>query len=240
MELLLCQGANVNARDNNEMTPLHLAAKERHTIIIPFLLDRGADMTLRDDRGNTPLIMAIMIRSKDVIRLLLEHSTTSLAGLSRLLPGLPSDWHLDDERTPEEGLLRLQVWFLFGDWENILHHYLPLTGVLSALLKSRLLSKLIRKAIYNTLRGYEASDGEMELDPLTNADPSRLMEQGVLLIKRLLNSYRPERLERLWATSFGPGYKTQEDNQALTEVFVKTASLGVQHAAWRRGMSWMP
>lgn len=45
---LVGQGADVNARDENGRTPLHVARRADHT---QALLDHGADPTLRDDHG---------------------------------------------------------------------------------------------------------------------------------------------------------------------------------------------
>jgi ankyrin repeat protein len=40
--ILLDRGANIEARDSNNMTPLHRAAQDNHKTMIRLLLDRGA------------------------------------------------------------------------------------------------------------------------------------------------------------------------------------------------------
>jgi len=55
VELLLRSGAQVNARDASEQTPLHLAAWHGYRDVVRVLLDRGADPNARDKGGETPL-----------------------------------------------------------------------------------------------------------------------------------------------------------------------------------------
>ena len=54
-KLLLDQGADVNARDQWQHTPLHRTENEAN---VKVLLDHGADVNARDQRQNTPLHLA--------------------------------------------------------------------------------------------------------------------------------------------------------------------------------------
>lgn len=54
LELLIDNGANVDARNRRGQTPLFLAAELDHPEEVAFLLDNGADLTIRDRDGNTP------------------------------------------------------------------------------------------------------------------------------------------------------------------------------------------
>jgi len=52
---LLDHGADVNARGQRQMTPLHWAAFGGHPAMVELLVARGAQIELRDDCGCTPL-----------------------------------------------------------------------------------------------------------------------------------------------------------------------------------------
>lgn len=53
---ILCQhGANLNARDNRGLTPLHVAMEKSMANAAQALLDLGADPTIRDAAGRTPV-----------------------------------------------------------------------------------------------------------------------------------------------------------------------------------------
>lgn len=64
---LILRGADVNARDNSDATPLHWAAVKR---IAEYLISKGADINARDVDGRTPLKIAIMRSKRDIVDLL--------------------------------------------------------------------------------------------------------------------------------------------------------------------------
>jgi ankyrin repeat protein len=74
--VLLDRGADVNAKRNDDTTPLHLAASRGRTEIVKLLLDRGADVNAKDTQGSTPLhwVSAAIAqgRNRDKVRDILE------------------------------------------------------------------------------------------------------------------------------------------------------------------------
>ena len=57
-ELLIAEGADVNAKNVVGQTPLHWAAMAGHKEIIELLIAAGADVNAKTKRGETPLDLA--------------------------------------------------------------------------------------------------------------------------------------------------------------------------------------
>ena len=55
IESLLAAGANINTKDNEGQSPLHLAAYNGGKDIVELLIKKGADLNARDFIGSTPL-----------------------------------------------------------------------------------------------------------------------------------------------------------------------------------------
>jgi ankyrin repeat protein len=53
--LLIERGAAVDARNRDEVTPLHQAVRARNLAVVEVLLERGANPNAADKRGSTPL-----------------------------------------------------------------------------------------------------------------------------------------------------------------------------------------
>lgn len=65
VELLVKHGADINVRQENNMTPLDCAIENMQSNIIEFLLANGADVNLQDNYGVTPLHRAIDVEIEE-------------------------------------------------------------------------------------------------------------------------------------------------------------------------------
>lgn len=73
LQALIDHGANVNAIDSLNRTPLHIAIQNQHEEIISILLYHpGIDLRIRDKQGNTPFAAALIIRNHKAAQSILE------------------------------------------------------------------------------------------------------------------------------------------------------------------------
>ncbi|KAH9602519.1 hypothetical protein KSS87_004411 [Heliosperma pusillum] len=70
---VLDNGIDVNFRDIDSRTPLHIAACQGLTDVVQLLLNRGAHVDPKDRWGSTPLADAICYKNQNVIKLLEKH-----------------------------------------------------------------------------------------------------------------------------------------------------------------------
>lgn len=91
VEVALANGASVNARDKDEMTPLRLAAIYGHKNVAILLLDHGANIETRDEiLGQTPLHLAASNGNMDVVALLLNRGAG--VNVPDRINATPLDW----------------------------------------------------------------------------------------------------------------------------------------------------
>jgi ankyrin repeat protein len=67
-KMLLDSGANVNAKANQDVTPLHVAVRMNNVGIAKLLLEYGANMQAKDQEGKTPLEWASSHSSAEEFR----------------------------------------------------------------------------------------------------------------------------------------------------------------------------
>ncbi|HVM63144.1 MAG TPA: ankyrin repeat domain-containing protein [Verrucomicrobiae bacterium] len=75
-EILLTHGADPNAKDLINQTPLHAAVVSGMTDIAELLIAHGADVNVRDVAGGTPLRLAETAGNKAIADLLRKHAAT--------------------------------------------------------------------------------------------------------------------------------------------------------------------
>jgi hypothetical protein len=89
-ELLLANGAEVDATAKWGETPLAQAAARGHNEMVKLLLARGADVNAKDSADSTPLHRAAMAGRKDVAQLLLANKANASAKDFKSMT--PLDW----------------------------------------------------------------------------------------------------------------------------------------------------
>lgn len=72
---LLASGVDVDVRDENDNTALHLAAGYGYTELARLLVHSGADVDARGRIGNTPLHLAAQEGYLEIVRLLVDGGT---------------------------------------------------------------------------------------------------------------------------------------------------------------------
>ena len=69
----IADGADVNAKNNDGVTPLLLATTWDYKEIVELLIGEGADVNEWDDIGSTPLLVAARKGHKEIAELLIDN-----------------------------------------------------------------------------------------------------------------------------------------------------------------------
>ncbi len=68
----ISKGADVNIKNKDGKTPLHIAVENNYEDIVKLLLQKNADVNAKDNNGNTPLHIAVEKGNYFVIKELLK------------------------------------------------------------------------------------------------------------------------------------------------------------------------
>jgi len=88
VELLLDEGADVNAKSYKNRTPLYGASANGHRDIAQLLLDKGAEVDARSVEGATPLYIASQQGHSEIVRILLNMDADVNAKSEEVAPAL--------------------------------------------------------------------------------------------------------------------------------------------------------
>ena len=80
-EILLENGASIEAKNMMDMTPFLIAVPHGAKETVEVLLDRGADLFARDSFHNSGLHLAVMYKRKEMIHTLLKRGKEKLVEL---------------------------------------------------------------------------------------------------------------------------------------------------------------
>jgi ankyrin repeat protein len=70
---LVKDGANINVKNNNGISPLLNLVFSENPKLIKLLIDRGADINILGNDGDSPLLMATRMNKYNIVKLLLQH-----------------------------------------------------------------------------------------------------------------------------------------------------------------------
>ena len=75
--LAILNGADLNAKDANENTPMHYAASLGQLELCSFLLEHGCSLEIRNKKKMTPLHASILSNDEEILEYFIEHINTS-------------------------------------------------------------------------------------------------------------------------------------------------------------------
>ncbi|MDP6737298.1 MAG: ankyrin repeat domain-containing protein [Nitrospinaceae bacterium] len=102
----LDNGSDVNAKDEEGVTPLHYAAEGGFNEIVELLIDKGANVNAKNDDSATPLDVAIQFKEFETAALLRKHGGKHVTIYSADVSGEDSSTH--------RSFVRWFLWSILG------------------------------------------------------------------------------------------------------------------------------
>jgi ankyrin repeat protein len=68
---LVNNGANMNAKDSDQNTPIHLASEYGNDHVLPFLLDKNPDLKIKNNHGKVAMDLAMNYNTLQVFSILI-------------------------------------------------------------------------------------------------------------------------------------------------------------------------
>ncbi len=84
--LLIDRGADVNAADEADRSPIHIAIHKKSQELVQLLIESGADIEARDDKDYTPLLRAIEKSQESIVDLLIRNKANVQSKTGSLTP----------------------------------------------------------------------------------------------------------------------------------------------------------
>ena len=110
VELLIAHGANPQALNTYDYTPLHWAAKHGHLKSVQILMEQKVDVHALNKNGHTPIDMAIRFGQDEVIHLFL--GTTRRLKIEPPTQDLEGYYYKCLKEAKQQNLLEEQIFFL--------------------------------------------------------------------------------------------------------------------------------
>ena len=101
-ELLIAEGANVNAKDNSGWIPLHDVSFEAHKKIAKLLIDKGSDVNVKGRKMQTALHVSAGRGHQEIFRFLIVAQADVNPKARNGDTPFDRAKNLDDESSPEE------------------------------------------------------------------------------------------------------------------------------------------
>jgi hypothetical protein len=187
VDVLLENGASVNARDGYGRTPLHQAVISDDAAIVEAILAKGADINAVDQGGDTPLHHAIEDNRKHVVKALLNKGAD--LSLKNNYGRTPKDLIWDQEREQffgnvgERQLLQSKViisgtvGFVTAVLQAVIAMWLVKEGSIDIRKMPMVLMFITMVALAVGITAYKVLDNTLHIEPSTRVEGAQTIRE---------------------------------------------------------------